>query len=137
LAHGRLGADKPRPRTARSRLVPDDFELTEERLEYAVAQGLSAPDARREFESFRLHEFRDPKTDWQRAWQRWCRTAVARELPALGPSRGPPRPAQKSYAERYSERLKAFRDGGKEALEALDAGEHGQVIDITPKGATQ
>lgn len=65
------------PKRARARIAPDDFALTEERLAYAQAQGLAATDARREFESFKLYEFRDPKSDWHRCWQRWCRKASA------------------------------------------------------------
>ena len=53
--------------------LPDDFEATPERLEYAKAQG--CPDPADTFARFKLHHQSKGTLalDWEKGWQYWCR----------------------------------------------------------------
>lgn len=61
-------------KSARARLVPDDFQVTEAMRQWA-AKECRGVDVDRETENFRDHEFKDPHTDWVRAWRKWMRRA--------------------------------------------------------------
>jgi hypothetical protein len=64
-----------RARAARATQWPDDFDLTLERAEVAVAFGL---DAAAEWNKFRDHALKDGVThkNWDAAWRYWCRRAT-------------------------------------------------------------
>lgn len=57
---------------ARARIVPDSFVVTPEMRSWA-AEKCPGVDIDRETENFRDHEFRDPHSDWTRAWRKWMR----------------------------------------------------------------
>jgi hypothetical protein len=80
----------------------------------------------------KVEELKAEDDHWRRGYVKY----PARWLDAAGWEDEPSRPPeQKSSTQKYSDMLKAFAAGGKEAVEALE--ERGAVIDITPKGATQ
>lgn len=58
---------------ARKTRIPDDFDLTAERLEYAKSQGCADPTDT--FNRFKLHHASKGTLmlDWDKAWQYWCR----------------------------------------------------------------
>lgn len=86
------------------RRVPDDFELTQERFEYGLEQGLTVEAIGEEFEQFRDHRYRSPRTKWDLAWKAWVRKAV--EIRGLGVSRrGPP---QQTAAARTMTNVEEF-----------------------------
>ena len=70
-----LGApDKPAPKRKKGwKFVPDDWQPTERHTELARSLDVSMS---RELVKFRDHEFKDPKTDADRAFSRWLRTAA-------------------------------------------------------------
>jgi hypothetical protein len=57
---------------ARSRTVPEDFEVTQAMREWARAK-CPEVNIEAETESFRDHEFRDPRSNWPAAWRQWMR----------------------------------------------------------------
>lgn len=59
----------------RRRAMPKDFTLTPARLAYALKQGLSPEQTKEEFQNFSDHHIMKANkfTDWDRAWQTWCR----------------------------------------------------------------
>lgn len=63
---------EPSAKSARTRLVPEAFEVTGEMQEWATAN-CPGVDVVRETANFRDHEFKDPHTDWVRAWRKWMR----------------------------------------------------------------
>lgn len=73
---------KPPPERKATRL-PDDFELTPERFEFARKERLSDEQIPREFERFRDHWLQASgrnaaKRDWDATWRNWVREAVDR-----------------------------------------------------------
>lgn len=60
------------PKRARSRTVPEDFQITEAMREWARGKAPNV-DLEVETEKFRDHEFRDPHSDWPAAWRQWIR----------------------------------------------------------------
>lgn len=56
-----------------SHTVPETFLLTDELRVWSLGE-LADLDVEREFSRFHDHEFREPHTDWGRAWKRWVRT---------------------------------------------------------------
>jgi uncharacterized protein YdaU (DUF1376 family)/ribosome modulation factor len=58
--------------------VPEDFVVTEEALEWALAQGYSYEFVERETHRFCDHEFKTPRSDWLKAWRNW----ITRDPPA-------------------------------------------------------
>lgn len=75
-----------RARATPKRSLPDDFDLTADRLSFAVQKGHTDESARREFEHFRgsalAHDRR--YADWNSAWQNWVRNSLTRFAPAHG-----------------------------------------------------
>ena len=71
-----------------SRRCPVDFELTDERLAVAAAEGLTERQAQREFATMRDYEFKAPRTDWEATWRNWVRKAADRI--SAGPRASPP-----------------------------------------------
>jgi len=65
---GRAGA------RARSRSVPEDFEVTPSMREWAREKCPNV-DIDAETETFRDHEYRDPHSNWTAAWRTWMRRA--------------------------------------------------------------
>jgi hypothetical protein len=59
---------------ARSRRAPTDFTITDDLRTWAK-QACPNVDIDRETESFRDHEYRDPRSDWPAAWRTWMRRA--------------------------------------------------------------
>lgn len=68
---------------ARKTRIPDDFSLTDERAEYAKAQGCSDPSDT--FNRFKLHHSSKGTLmlDWDKAWQYWCRNEKNFTRPAI------------------------------------------------------
>jgi hypothetical protein len=58
--------------------VPDDWQPNPIQTRQASPPGV---DVDAEEAMFRLHEFANPKTDWDRAWAAWLRRARARPEP--------------------------------------------------------
>jgi len=96
-----------RSRETPSRRVPDGFELSKDRFEYALERGLTVEDAGEEFEAFLDHRFKTPKTKWDLAWKAWVRKAV--QIRGLGSSR---RTQPQTAAQRSMETAEEF---GREA----------------------
>lgn len=59
-------------RSAPSKFVPDDFELSDELYEWTKKKAPYMPIGL-EFERFHDYEFRRPYTDWPRVWRNWVR----------------------------------------------------------------
>jgi len=53
--------------------VPAKWVLSDVLAEYAVNQGMTDEIALEELESFRDHEYKNAKKDWDAAWRTWCR----------------------------------------------------------------
>ena len=71
----------PKGATARGTRLPDDCTLSDQWLEDAADQALSAVDAEREFAKFCDYwraqaGQRGRKADWQATWRNWCRRAA-------------------------------------------------------------
>lgn len=64
--------------------LPDDFEATPERLEYARAHG--SPDPADTFAKFKLnHQSKGTLAlDWEKGWQYWCRNESNFRRPQVG-----------------------------------------------------
>lgn len=69
-----LAVSKPLPpkAQARSRFVPDDWRPSAAHIAKAAEAGV---DLAAQAELFRLHEFKDPKSDFDLAFHRWLRNA--------------------------------------------------------------
>ena len=106
--------------------VPADFVLTDRLLAYALKQGLTDAEARYQFESFQLWEFRDVKRNWELTWMRWCRSAAEGRYPP--PSYHAPR--RPTAAEEHAAKKRIWL----ETLQWPESLEPDRVIDITPKG---
>lgn len=64
-----------RARARPARTVPEDFEVTSEMREWAQSECPSV-DLELQTKLFRDHEFKDPHSDWSRAWKRWIRKST-------------------------------------------------------------
>jgi hypothetical protein len=64
--------------------LPEDFEATPERLEYAKAQGCTDPADT--FARFKLHHQSKGTLalDWEKGWQYWCRNESNFRRPQAG-----------------------------------------------------
>jgi hypothetical protein len=60
-----------RPKSARSRFVPDDWAPSAALQADLAARGFNPGEIERELTKFRDHEFRDPHSDWVRAFRKW------------------------------------------------------------------
>lgn len=68
-------------RATEGRRLPDEFALTDQRLEAARKQGLSDDEASEELDKFcdywrGVPGQRGRKADWEATWRNWCRNAV-------------------------------------------------------------
>ena len=59
-----------------NRFVPDDWVLTDKLFQYARDKKLTDETIKDQEEAFRLWQFKQDILDWDRAWQRWIRTAI-------------------------------------------------------------
>ena len=60
----------------RSHFPPDDFEVTPERLEWAMKEfGISEKEVMRQTDEWHDFEYKRAYHDWNRAWKRWLRQA--------------------------------------------------------------
>lgn len=59
------------PAKRRLRLVPDGWSPAEKVVGDLVGQGFAPGEIERELASFRNHEFREPKSDFDRAFRKW------------------------------------------------------------------
>ena len=59
-----------------SRFVPDDWILTDKLRQYARDKALTDKTIDDQEEAFRLHQFKVPVLDFDRAWMRWIRSAI-------------------------------------------------------------
>jgi hypothetical protein len=80
----------PKKKSSRAmvqRRIPDDFELTAERSEYATGRGFSRQQAAAMFESFVGYYRQTGKkwADWDATWQGWVRRQVDRNNQQRGP----------------------------------------------------
>lgn len=57
-------------KAAKATAVPPEFTLTPELLAWA-AERCPGVDVERETEKFRNHEFKEPRSDWPKAWRAW------------------------------------------------------------------
>jgi hypothetical protein len=77
---GKQGGSQPKPsrkrRAALSHFVPDDFQVSQELYDWAIQEGYTPDQLRRESELFADHEFKSPRSDWNRAWQNWIRKSA-------------------------------------------------------------
>lgn len=89
-------------RAKRSRSAPDDFEVSEAMRAWAT---LNCPtvDVEAETAKWRDHEYRDPHSDWGKAWRNWMRKS---------PDFGPRKP--KDEKAKLTWRPPADWDDGKE-----------------------
>ncbi len=60
----------------RSRFCPDDFELDDELIAFAFAEGLNRDRVEREMAKMKDHEYDRPKSDWRKAFKNWIRKAA-------------------------------------------------------------
>ena len=69
-------------------VVPDSWQLTVKLRKYALDKGLSDAQVDDLEESFRIWEFKEGKTDIDRAWMRWVRTSIewGKVVPAVVPT---------------------------------------------------
>jgi hypothetical protein len=60
-------------RTSKGTLLPADFVLSDEGIEYALSKGLDTDRAHHEFEKFcSFHQAKgNTYVDWGKAWQNW------------------------------------------------------------------
>jgi hypothetical protein len=68
-----------------SKFVPDTFVVTEA-LRLWAAREVPAVDIDWETAQMRDHEYKDPHSDWAKAWRKWMRNAAARLSPRGGQS---------------------------------------------------
>ena len=54
----------------------------------AQDRGLSETEARRQWQLFALHEFRDPHADWNRTWKKWCLNSLEYSRASRPPETG-------------------------------------------------
>ena len=60
----------------RSYFAPDNFEITVERLQWAVDTfKITKAEVERQTELWHEYEYRRAYSDWNRAWKRWFRMA--------------------------------------------------------------
>jgi uncharacterized protein YdaU (DUF1376 family) len=83
----------------RSRQCPADFVVTPELKTWAV-ENVPRVDVDAETEKFRDWEFKDPKSDWTKAWRNWMRKAP--EFVASSNGRSGGHPEHLTFAERDS-----------------------------------
>ena len=95
-------ARAPEPVRGSSKFVPDDWEPNPVQTRMVTHDGV---DIGEELERFRLHEFAQPKTDWDRAWAAWLRRAAAR--PA---ARARDAPGESAVDRRRDELYRNIRD---------------------------
>jgi hypothetical protein len=58
----------------KSRFAPDDFEVTTERLQWAMKTfDITEQEVLRQTELWHDHEYKRAYFDWNRAWRRWFR----------------------------------------------------------------
>jgi hypothetical protein len=62
----------------RAKRVPDEFDLTPPRLDFATAHGLTVKEAEMQFDKMCDTEFLRAHTDWDGVWRNWVRTHVER-----------------------------------------------------------
>ena len=67
----RAAATGRAPVGRRSSFVPDDWQPPANAFDLGAKYGLSNDETAREIAKFRNHEFKAPKSDWDRAWCNW------------------------------------------------------------------
>jgi hypothetical protein len=101
-----LGARGGKPRKAGSakwRVVPEDWQPTDEHREIAAARGV---DFDLELAKFRDHEFKDPKSNANAAFRNWLRGARVTLRPGMVRSAVAPRQPDSGYqAAEYAEEI--------------------------------
>jgi hypothetical protein len=85
---GESAADKPPPKQKRASRIPDDFALTDTRMNYALKKGLDSVETSREFEKFVAYwqGTGKPMVNWDATWQRWVLTAIERGSARASPN---------------------------------------------------
>lgn len=92
--------------------LPDDFEATPERLEYARAQGCADPADT--FTRFKLHHQSKGTLalDWEKGWQYWCRNESNFRRPQVGKSaRTEGLPTSRDDDSQWRARTRGWRPG--------------------------
>jgi hypothetical protein len=60
----------------RSYFAPDDFDVTPERMNWAIQTfGITAGEVERQTDEWHDFEYKRAYSDWNRAWRRWFRQA--------------------------------------------------------------
>lgn len=92
--------------------LPDDFEATPERLEYARAQGCADPADT--FARFKLHHQSKGTLalDWEKGWQYWCRNESNFRRPQVGKfARTEGLPTSRDDDSQWRARTRGWRPG--------------------------
>ena len=99
---------------AKANFCPEGWEPTPSHSAKAIELGLTAEQMQTEADKFREWEFREARTDWDRAFHRWLRTAAER-MKEVGHVRGSPAsPASfDRSAERAAGRVQAMVEGAR------------------------
>lgn len=117
----------PTPKKAERRIpMPPDFDLSPERMAYALAHGMTELDAERMFEQMRVWSKSDggKYIDWNAAWQKWVLRREEQRDTAPPPRNGgyqDGRAAPQTTAEKMAEAVAI--------IERKRAGSPGDVID--------
>jgi len=98
--------------------VPDDWKLTEKLRQYARNKRLTDATIDDQEEAFRLCQFNRSIKDFDRAWQRWVRSAI--EWGKVQPTQ---EPTYRTVEEQSLEERKAHAD---KALAQMDAYRRGR-----------
>jgi hypothetical protein len=85
-SYSKRNGDVP-PKTKGTRKAPEDLDLTEERLQFATAEGMYVQEAEREFDKMCDHTFTTTRSDWDGVWRNWVREAIDRKKRREGAQR--------------------------------------------------
>lgn len=106
--------------------APDDFEITPERLEWAMqAFRITKEEVERQTEEWHDFEYRRAYSDWNRAWRRWFRQAD--KFGTLKREAKPRRPEVVSAEQRTQDVRKWEEDMQRMGVSVVDAAKKASV----------
>lgn len=109
----------------RSHFAPDDFEITEDRLKWAMETfGITKKEVERQTDEWHDYEYKRAYSDWNRAWKRWFRQAD--KFGTLHRERVVRKPQEVSDEERQADLLKWERDMERLGVSPLSAASAGR-----------
>lgn len=104
----------------RSYVPPDDFEVTPERLEWAMQTfQITEEEVKRQTDEWHDFEYRRAYSDWNRAWKRWFRQAE--KFGTLRREHKPRRPEVVSEEQRTQDVRKWQEDMERLGISVVDA----------------